>query len=120
MGRLEAPNRINDTMKAALVTKLCPKKLRDHLELHTSGKREYHTMKLEIVRILDSGVLGRAEMKAGTDKPPAGMVIDACNADPAYGEFAEAYMNSDLNAFMKGGQGGKGGKGGKAGKGNFQ
>jgi len=112
VGRLDEKNKLTDNMKSALICTLCPKKLRDHLELHTTGKREYHTIKLEIVRILDSGVLGRADVRVGADKPPTGMEIDACNVDPTYGEFADAYLSGDLAA-MYGKGGGKGGKGGK-------
>jgi hypothetical protein len=116
VGRLEAPNRINDTMKAALVTKLCPKKLRDHLELHLPGQREYHVIKAEIVRIIETGLLGKGD---SSDKP-SGMEIDplTCGVDPSYGEYADNYMqnSAELAAIYKGGKGGKGGKwGGKGG-----
>ena len=82
------------------------------------GKREYHVIKQEIIRILDTGLLGKGDTH---DNKAGAMEIDACHVDPAYGEFAEAYMNGDLNAmYGKGGKGGKGGEGGKVGKGNFQ
>jgi hypothetical protein len=113
VGRLDKPNQITDTMKAALIGKLCPKKLRDHLELHLAGKKEYHTIKQEIIRILDTGLLGRVDNKPDADKPNT-MEIDTCLVDPAYGEYAEAYMNGELNAVY-----GKGGKG-AWGKGGFQ
>ena len=47
ISRLDDPNQINPTMKAALLGRLCPKKLRDHIELHMSDKHTYHEIKDE-------------------------------------------------------------------------
>ena len=84
VGRLDEGNELTNNMKAALIGKLCPKKLRDHLELHLAGKKEYHVMKQQIIRMLDTGLLGRADNRE--DKPHNSMEIDPLlnGVDPAY------------------------------------
>jgi hypothetical protein len=107
--QLDEPNDIKPTMKCALVSKICPKKLRDHIELHMAENKEYHEIKEEIIRVVESGLFGKTKEKEEDDKCSRPMEVDALeNYEEQYG---------DLNYMQKGGYGkGKGcagyGKGG--------
>ena len=104
VGKLDEDNKLNNNMRCALLCTLCPKKLKDILELHSVGKKEYHIIKQEIIRLVESGVLGRVEPKPGGDKA---MEIDSLPTfspvDPAYTDYANAYMY-DLAYMSKGGK----------------
>jgi hypothetical protein len=118
ISRLDDPSQINVTMKAALLGRLCPKKLRDHIELHMSDKHSYHEIKDEIIRVLDTGLLGKVgnDKGEGGDKVNSPMEIDPLLNNDWVPAGHTPYLQGDVNAFMKGG--GKGGwKGGKGGAG---
>ncbi len=111
-------NNITEDMMTAIVSRICPKRLRDYIELHCNidDSKSYVQIKDEVLRVVESGVLGKgSHAKDDEEKGPRPMDVDRLMS--ANWEWQEDEHYSALN-YMKGK--GKGGKGPmNFGKGNF-
>jgi len=115
--RSRGDNNITEDMMTAIVSRICPKRLKDYIDLHCNidDSKSYVQVKDEVLRVVESVVLGKvANAKDEDDKGPKPMEVDPLLGAEWGWEENEHY--NPLN-YMKGkGKGGKGpmnfGKGG--------
>ena len=117
--RLPSDKRPYQDMQMALLSRMCTKRMQEYVELHLNHMSTYAELKEEIIRLVDSGFMG----KTTTTKDDGGqrpMELDPFNEWDDWGGYEGLNMvkGKGKGAGGYGGYGGKGGgKGGDKGKG---
>jgi len=111
-------DKVEDEFKAAIVAGICPKRLREHLQLHV-GEKSFAEVRSEIVRVVDGGLFGRLDKENDEGKGHKPMEVDPLYWGDGYGQESDDAGYHDLSYMQKGkGKGdygkGWGGKGGGA------
>jgi len=115
--KAKGDNNVTEDMMTAIVSRICPKRLRDYVDLHCNidDAKSYVQIKDEILRVVESGILGKSgstkeEDEKGHGQRPTPMECDNFENWP-WAEEEDYYKY--LNFFKgKGKGGGKGTKGG--------